>query len=310
MLRAVLLAGLAAGTAPVVAACTNTEDEPDPLRQLAATARRDARDAAALAEGDPSLAAQLRLVADTRKAHATALQAEVDRERPPDDAAPEPGPARGKAESVAQLGKALAAAEQAAMELVARVPTYRAGLLGSVVAACASLRQLAPDLAAGQEENEIEELRPAEGNTLAEDAVEVLQEALGAEHAAMWAYGLVSAYLPADFDEGLGKATAEHRARRDGAQRMLTVAGSTPRPAQPGYVPPEDITDQTSATTLVVQVEDDCTIAWRAVLEHTDNAELRGFALRALTSSARRCALWRAEAGEAPSVLALPGKPG
>jgi hypothetical protein len=50
-------------------------------------------------------------------------------------------------------------------------------------------------------------------------------------------------------------------------------------------------------------------VAWRAVLDRTDDAALRKTALEALTGSAVQAAKWRRVIGSAPTTPALPGKP-
>lgn len=310
--RELLRTGLAAGlVAPLAVACSGGEERPDQLQALAASARRDARDATELAKSTPGLSKQLQLVASVRGKHAEALQAEIDRERPPDPDEPKPpAVASGRAADVAALGQALGTAERVATRLVPTVPAYRAGLLGAVAAACLGLRQLSEQFGAEQQdEPETESVRPAGQRELPEEAVEAVQQALGTEHAAIWVYGLVSAFLPASYAEGLDKAAGEHRSRRDATQRMLTAAGTAPRPAEPAYVPPHPVRDEDSAVRLVITAESDAEVAWRGVLERTDDRELRGLALRALISSATRASRWRAEAGQTPSVRALPGTP-
>jgi hypothetical protein len=66
----------------------------------------------------------------------------VDRARPPASSTRPKPPATPSApvDPAAALVDALTAAEQKAAELVPSVPRYRAGLLGSVAAGCASAR--------------------------------------------------------------------------------------------------------------------------------------------------------------------------
>lgn len=142
------------------------------------------------------------------------------------------------------------------------------------------------------------------------DAQEAMQSALGAEHAAIWIYGLVSAFLPADFDTATGEGMTAHRARRDTTERVLAVSGATPRPAEPAYLPPQPVTDQASAFGVLVLAETDTGVAWRAVLERTDDGNLRRSALEALTASAVRATRWRKAAGQSPAAQAMPGQPG
>jgi hypothetical protein len=150
---------------------------------------------------------------------------------------------------------------------------------------------------------------PSSVTPLPADSTEAVQQALGAEHAALWVYGLVSAFLPASFVAATNEGSAGHRARRDATERLLAAAGSTPRPAEPAYLPPKPVTDQTSALAVLVVAESDCGVAWRAVLEHTDDAELRRAALTALTESAVRATRWRKAGGITPLSPAMPGLP-
>lgn len=136
---------------PLAAAVSCTEPEqpppPDPLAAMAARARADAAGASAVAKAVPALAAQAKAVSDIRGEHATALQKEVDRARPPASSTkpvpPDAGkPPAGPAAAKKALVDALTAAEQEAAKLVPVVERYRAGLVGSVAAACASLKEV------------------------------------------------------------------------------------------------------------------------------------------------------------------------
>ncbi|MCP2169620.1 hypothetical protein LX83_006506 [Goodfellowiella coeruleoviolacea] len=148
MLRAGALAALAA---PLLASCFGETEPPapDPLAELAAQARSDAATATAIASAHADLAAAATLIAQARQEHAVALQQEVDRERPPTSstapsptgATPPSAPPSAK-EAEQALTQALTSAEQQAAGLVPTVPAYRAGLLGSVAAGCASLREV------------------------------------------------------------------------------------------------------------------------------------------------------------------------
>jgi hypothetical protein len=142
--RAALRLGALAALVPVVA-CTpepSAPPPPDPLAELAARARADAALASAVATAQPAVAAAATEIAEARTEHATALQTEVDRERPPvsSSSARPPAAPEVPADGVAALLDALETAEKQAADLVPSVPRYRAGLLGSVAAGCASLR--------------------------------------------------------------------------------------------------------------------------------------------------------------------------
>lgn len=140
--------------------------------------------------------------------------------------------------------------------------------------------------------------------------VAALQGALAAEQAAVWTYGLVTAFLPAAYSDAVQHNAATHRVLRDTAERLLRDAGATPRPAAVAYQPPQPINDSRGAVALVIVTETDTTVAWRAVIERTDNARLRRIALDAMTGAAVRETAWRADAGRSPAAPALPGTPG
>lgn len=150
VLRGLALLPVAAGVAAGTVACTEEPEPPpppDPLAELAAVARADAAAATAIVSAVPALAAVAGEVAAARDEHATALRAEVDRERPPvsstapASSVPPPDPPPGdEASARALLAESLDAAHKQAADLVAGLPAYRAGLVGSVAAGCASLR--------------------------------------------------------------------------------------------------------------------------------------------------------------------------
>ena len=149
---AALLPGMPAGAALLpLTACTSKEPPPgpDPLADLAEQARTDAAAAQAVATSVPDLAETAALVATSRTEHAAVLQREMDRLRPPVEGATTapPPPARpsvptGATAAKASLVEALRMAERQAADLVPGVPRYRAGMLGSIAAGCASLREV------------------------------------------------------------------------------------------------------------------------------------------------------------------------
>ncbi|MEU6644880.1 ferritin-like domain-containing protein [Saccharomonospora sp. NPDC046836] len=302
-LRAAALAALVVPATGLASACTTGyDDSPDPLLPLLTGAEADAAAANALAGSAPDVADLARQVATARSAQATALRAEVDRLNKP-----EPEQSTSPATTVpdlAALATRLTEARDHAAALVPQLPAYRAGLAGSVAAGCAALQQLAPELGAGQP-GKLERITPGR---LGAEAVNALQGALAAEHAAIWVYSLVSAFLPADFNRGVDTGTAAHRDRRDACERLLAAAGAAPVPPEAAYPPPEPVTDQASAMRFVVTAETDAATAWHGVLEHTGDAPLRTLGTQALIGSATRCTSWRMEAGEQPAAIALPGR--
>lgn len=145
-------------------------------------------------------------------------------------------------------------------------------------------------------------LGPASG-----EAVAAVQAALTTEHAAVWTYRLVTAFLPGSSSEALSAGLTTHRAQRDVAERLISDAGGTPVPAAPAYVSGKQVIDEKSALALLISAESDVATAWRGALERTDDRGLRRTALDALVGAAVRATTWRQQAGEVPASEALPG---
>ncbi|GGM38526.1 hypothetical protein GCM10012275_06860 [Longimycelium tulufanense] len=141
------------------------------------------------------------------------------------------------------------------------------------------------------------------------DAVEAVQRALAVEHAAEWSYGVASAFV--SNGKGLvGEGMDAHRSVRNSTEQMLRDSGATPVPPQPAYRVPKPVTDAASAAALLVIAESDAAAAWRAVLEHSDDPDLRRFAVEALTSAAVLATRWRVVSGQVPHTVAFPGQSG
>ena len=288
------LSALAALAGPLAACGTGFSTDPDPLAPLAEQATADA-DAARTVAGD--LAQQ---VAAVRAAHAQALRAEVDRLNRPKSTAGSATPAQA---GIAGLKQRLVTARKQAEGLVTTLPRYRAALAAAVAAGCAGLQKVSDQLGPGDDPAPV----AATAAVVPAAAVAPLQIALDAEHAAVWVYSLVSAFLPSNYGAGVDEGSAEHQDRRDACVRMLTAAGATAHVAEAAYVTPKPVTDAVSAKSVVAAAESDATAAWQGVLDNTDDAELRGVALRAMLGSARRGTRWRQAANLSPAVLALPG---
>nr|WP_281373644.1 ferritin-like domain-containing protein [Haloechinothrix aidingensis] len=138
--------------------------------------------------------------------------------------------------------------------------------------------------------------------------VPAVQEALAAEHAAVWVFDLVRAFLPQDLDADIDHSIDQHRRRRAGCRELLDALGATPVPAEPGYRPPSPVTGADSATRLAIRAGAEAGRAWRGVLERTDDPAVRRFALDALLSAGAESTRWRLVAEETPAPVALVGR--
>ncbi len=128
------------------------------------------------------------------------------------------------------------------------------------------------------------------------------QDALAAEHAAVYAYGVVGGILDPTsvLSTPVREAYAAHEARRDRLEMLVRGLGVDPVAARPGYTLPQQVTGAASAARLAVRVEDSCAVAYAAVVA-TSTGDLRRGAVDWLTDAATRGLDW----GAAP--VAFPG---
>ena len=143
--------------------------------------------------------------------------------------------------------------------------------------------------------------RPTDADTGA------LFDAVATEHATIYGYGVVSAYALSTRNDMISEALAEHRERREAALALLKSRGvKAPLPAA-GYQLPMRVDSPTAAARLAARMEDDCAVAWRAVLEQAGVESDRSFGLTALTQCAVMAARWRRVLREWPVTKAFPG---
>lgn len=134
-----------------------------------------------------------------------------------------------------------------------------------------------------------------------------LFDAVGAEHAAIYGYGVVSAHIMPEENDLVSKALAEHRDRREAALVMLARDSVKPPLPAAGYQLPFVVRKASDAAKLAIRMEGDCAVAWRAVLEQSDSEQDRTFATTALTQCAVTASHWRQVLGAWPVTEAFPG---
>lgn len=139
------------------------------------------------------------------------------------------------------------------------------------------------------------------------DTTDALGVAVDAENAAVYTYGVLTAFTVGERRTTVATDIAEHRARRDELNTTLVAAGGSARDTAAGYVLPVDVTNSTSATRAALAAELDCAQAYRALAERADVDRIRRLAVDGLTDCALRSAYWRAAAGITPVTTALPG---
>ncbi|MFE6869481.1 ferritin-like domain-containing protein, partial [Kitasatospora sp. NPDC057692] len=141
------------------------------------------------------------------------------------------------------------------------------------------------------------------------EAATPFQEALSAEHAAIYGYGVVGARLPDDQQRTDARAAlAAHQSRRDAWQRLLTGTGATPAAAAAGYQLPFPVTDTAAATRLAAHLETRLTTVY-ADLVAAAPAPHRPLAADALRECALRAHRWGATATPFPGIPTTPPHP-
>ncbi|MCT2276182.1 ferritin-like domain-containing protein [Micromonospora chalcea] len=143
--------------------------------------------------------------------------------------------------------------------------------------------------------------------TTSPSPAQALADALAAEYAAIWAYGVIGVHLTGAARTAARAAEAAHRSRRD-ALLLQLAEGSGQVPAdRAGYALPYPVTDRAGALRLAVEIEERTAGHWRAALAHTSGVE-RNTALAALTDCALRATRWRRTAGVTPVTVPFPGR--
>jgi hypothetical protein len=132
------------------------------------------------------------------------------------------------------------------------------------------------------------------------ETVPALQAALAAEHAAVYAWGVVGARIQDEQRPAALVALTAHRAQRDALTRLLLDREEPPLAAEPAYALPFPVSDTSAAVRLGVLVEEGVAEAY-ADLVAAGRGELRTSAATRLQQTAVRAAAWRG------SSLALPG---
>jgi len=136
-----------------------------------------------------------------------------------------------------------------------------------------------------------------------------LREALAAEHAAVWGYGVVGAALEPGSQAGAQVSETAHRDVRDRVVALLTERNADPVRAEGAYDLPFPVLSPADASALAVVLEDGVSAAWVRVLDQAVERTTRELAMEALTATEVRAVSWRIAAGQTPVTRAFPGLP-
>lgn len=136
--------------------------------------------------------------------------------------------------------------------------------------------------------------------------ITALQALLAAEHAAIYAYGVLGARLDEATRALALSAFDAHRARRSALTTRLQAQGAdVPAPAA-GY--DVAVTGRGDALLLAVRLETGDGLRWHDLVETTQDPSLRALAVQSLTDTAVRAARFRKAAGLKPLTEAFPGR--
>jgi hypothetical protein len=144
-------------------------------------------------------------------------------------------------------------------------------------------------------------------NTGTENAA--LNEALAAEHAAVWGYGVVGAALGVGAASAAAAAETAHRDLRDQVTALLAERKAEAVGAQGGYALPFPVLSEVDAAALAVVLEEGTAAAWVRVLDQSVERSTRELAVEALSAAEVRAVAWRSAAGQTPVTRAFPGLP-
>ncbi|CAM5687601.1 hypothetical protein SALBM135S_07356 [Streptomyces alboniger] len=125
-----------------------------------------------------------------------------------------------------------------------------------------------------------------------DDELKAVQAALGAEHAAVYGYGVVGGRIGDKRRSQARTGYDAHRARRDALQRAVRDRGGEPQPADAAYALPFPVPDSAAAERLAVELEDRVAGVY-SDLVRASSGTLRSTAAEALREAAVRAARWR-----------------
>ena len=133
---------------------------------------------------------------------------------------------------------------------------------------------------------------PATPGRPSDPADAALFDAIAAEHATIYGYGLVSAHAAPDVNDLVSAALAEHRDRREAAIATLAARSVDPPLPAAGYQLPIEVANPTDAANLAVRMETRHRrrVAGGARAGHRHAG--RAFAVTALTQCAVAAARW------------------
>jgi hypothetical protein len=124
-----------------------------------------------------------------------------------------------------------------------------------------------------------------------------LKQALAAERAIVYGYGVVGAHLSGKDRKYAFNRLVVHENLRDRISALITTAGAVPPPAQPAYRLPTPVTDATTARELAGRLESGAAgAAWDLCASTAAQSSAREVAVGWLSDAAVAATHWGAPA--------------
>ncbi|MFG1943476.1 DUF4439 domain-containing protein [Nonomuraea sp. NPDC048826] len=315
--RRALLAGGAAVAA--LAGCGATPD-PEPVRDtpeqalartlIADKERTIALYSALIAGGDDELVG----LRDHHQAHLAEL-----RRRYPDLATRPPGPTTSASPATPTASPTASPTSTPTMtpgrmralerKSAARRPAQLAGVAPALAQLVASMGACEILHAATTAAAAVKPPQPPPAASGADPAdVEKLRKALAAEHAAVFAYGLLGARTSGSLRARLTRAFDAHRDRRDELRALITARGGEPAEPQASYALPSIPSSGPAAARLAAHVETGLTASYLELVAAADVA-LRRYAAVAMQETVLRGHSFRAGPATAFPGMPVPAAP-
>jgi hypothetical protein len=136
-----------------------------------------------------------------------------------------------------------------------------------------------------------------------------LRDALAAEHAAVWGYGVVGAALGEAARPPAEDAEGAHRTVRDQVSALLAGRKAHVVDSKGAYALPFPVLSAVDAAALAVVLEDGVAKAWVSVLDQSVERSTRELAVGVLGATEVRAVGWRVAAGKSPVTTPFPGLP-
>ncbi|MET8132598.1 ferritin-like domain-containing protein [Streptomyces sp. NPDC005251] len=145
-------------------------------------------------------------------------------------------------------------------------------------------------------------------NRTEEAELKALQAALGAEHAAVYGYGVVGGRIGEARQTDARSAYDAHRARRDELARAVKDMGGSPEAASAAYMLPFPVTNTATAIRFAAELEERVADVY-SDLVRAATGDRRRMAAGALREAAVRAVRWSGESVAFPGLAERAGNP-